>query len=110
MPRSTLVRVGIAHVRSSIYVAQPTSNSQFSMVPLLTPLHIAMLVVHPSTSTAIAQALVLTSAVVLAYGRQDVFADELTFTLNMIPIAPVQIDINEVTVRTSQGTIKNEFA
>jgi hypothetical protein len=33
--RSTLVRVGIAHVRSSIYVAQPTSDSQFSAVLLL---------------------------------------------------------------------------
>lgn len=32
MPRSTLVRVRIAHVRSSIYVAQPTSDSQFSAV------------------------------------------------------------------------------
>ncbi|KAF1935462.1 hypothetical protein EJ02DRAFT_127485 [Clathrospora elynae] len=32
LPRSTLVRVGIAHVRSSIYVAQPTSDSQFSAV------------------------------------------------------------------------------
>jgi hypothetical protein len=27
-----LVRVGIAHVRPSIYVAQPTSDSQFSAV------------------------------------------------------------------------------
>jgi hypothetical protein len=32
LPRSTLVRVGIAHVRSSIYVAHPTSDSQFSAV------------------------------------------------------------------------------
>jgi hypothetical protein len=32
LPESTLVRVGIAHVRSSIYVAQPTSDSQFSSV------------------------------------------------------------------------------
>jgi hypothetical protein len=33
-PRPTLVpeRVGIAHVRPSIYVAQPTSGSQFSAV------------------------------------------------------------------------------
>jgi hypothetical protein len=35
LPRPTLVRVGIAHVRSSIYVAQPTSGSQFSAVPPL---------------------------------------------------------------------------
>jgi hypothetical protein len=39
LPRSTLVRVGIAHVRSSIYVAQPTLDSQFSAISLLTPLH-----------------------------------------------------------------------
>jgi hypothetical protein len=32
LPRSTLVRVGIAHVRSSIYVAHPTSESQFSAI------------------------------------------------------------------------------
>jgi hypothetical protein len=32
LPRSTLVQVGIAHVQSSIYVAQPTSDSQFSAV------------------------------------------------------------------------------
>jgi hypothetical protein len=32
LPRSTLIRVGIAHVRSSIYVAHPTSDSQFSAV------------------------------------------------------------------------------
>jgi hypothetical protein len=32
LPRSTLVRVGIAHVRSSIYVAQSTSDSQSSAV------------------------------------------------------------------------------
>jgi hypothetical protein len=32
LPRSTLVRVGIACVRSSIYVAHPTSDSQFSAV------------------------------------------------------------------------------
>jgi hypothetical protein len=35
LPKSTLVRVGIAHVRSSIYVAHPTSDSQFSAVLLL---------------------------------------------------------------------------
>jgi hypothetical protein len=35
LPRPTLVRVGIAHVQSSIYVAQPTSGSQFSAVPPL---------------------------------------------------------------------------
>jgi hypothetical protein len=35
LPRPTLVRVGIAHVRSSIYVAHPTSGSQFSAVPSL---------------------------------------------------------------------------
>jgi hypothetical protein len=40
LPKSTLVRVGIAHVRLSIYVAHPTSDSQFSAVlpPLFTPL------------------------------------------------------------------------
>jgi hypothetical protein len=32
LPRSTLIRVGIAHVRLSIYVAHPTSDSQFSAV------------------------------------------------------------------------------
>ena len=41
LPKSTLVRVGIAHVRSSIYVAQPTSDSQFSAVLLLTPLQMS---------------------------------------------------------------------
>jgi hypothetical protein len=35
LPKSTLVRVGIAHVRSSIYVAHPTLDSQFSAVLLL---------------------------------------------------------------------------
>jgi hypothetical protein len=39
LPRPTLVRVRIAHVRSSIYVAQPTLGSQFSAVsPLSYPL------------------------------------------------------------------------
>lgn len=32
LPRPTLVRVGIAHVRSCIYTALPTSDSQFSAV------------------------------------------------------------------------------
>jgi hypothetical protein len=32
LPRSILIRVGIDHVRSSIYVAQPTSDSQSSAV------------------------------------------------------------------------------
>lgn len=32
---TALVRVGIVHVRSSIYVAQPTSGSQFSAAPPL---------------------------------------------------------------------------
>jgi hypothetical protein len=46
LPRPTLVRVGIAHVRSSIYVAQPTSGSQFSAVPplshpLVVPFHLS---------------------------------------------------------------------
>jgi hypothetical protein len=41
VPRFTLVRVEIAHVRSSIYVAQATSDSQSSAVLLsLPPLHI----------------------------------------------------------------------
>jgi hypothetical protein len=44
LPRPTLVRVRIAYVRSSIYVAQPTLGSQFSAVPplshpLVAPLH-----------------------------------------------------------------------
>jgi hypothetical protein len=37
VPRFTLVRVGIAYVRSSIYVAQPTSDSQSSAVLLSPP-------------------------------------------------------------------------
>jgi hypothetical protein len=71
---------------------------------------IAMLVVHPSTSTAIAQVLVLTPAFVWAYGSRDFSADEFTFTLYMMPIAPVQRDINEVTVGNSQGSVGNKFA
>jgi hypothetical protein len=50
LPRSTLIRVGIAHVRSSIYVAHPTSYSQLSAVLLLSSHRYN--IVSPSFNTA----------------------------------------------------------
>jgi nitrous oxidase accessory protein NosD len=40
LPKSTLVRVRIAYVRLSIYVAYTTLDSQFSAVLLFTPLQL----------------------------------------------------------------------
>jgi hypothetical protein len=50
LPRSALVQVGKAHVQSSIYVAQPTSDSQESgVLPLSFTVTVNM--IEPEGST-----------------------------------------------------------